>query len=250
MKETPLLNPFLPTKRVTSVLIDRRASSDIISGLESLDIKVYLTAETNIDDSVSTHPDMQFLYLGDGKAITWDLFYDYYNTILKNTGIEIIKTKQDFTHKYPGNTALNCVICGNSIIHNFKFTNKVVLNEYANLRKINVSQSYSKCSIAVVGDNSIITEDPVIYKIALQNRFEACHLGRGDITLKGYNYGFIGGASGLIDKNKMAFTGDMKLHKSFKIIEDFLNRHNIKMEFLSKERPADTGSIIPLTEEI
>ncbi len=250
MTAIPLQKPFIPSGKVKTVLIDRYTPRDIVESLNEMEIKICFTAETNTDDSVSTHPDMQFLYLGNGKAVTWDLFYEYYVKLLKETGIEIIKAKQSFTFKYPENTALNCVICGDYLIHNHKFTDITILDECKNLTKLNVSQSYSKCSTAITGTSSIITEDSVIYETAVQNRFEACHIGRGDILLKGYDYGFIGGASGLIDKNRIAFTGNMRYHKSFETIEYFCNKQKIEMIFLSKEKPIDIGSIIPLTEEI
>ena len=55
---------------------------------------------------------------------------------------------------------------GNNIIHNFKYTDKKIL-EYIDknhFRKYQVNQGYSKCNTSVINDKVCITSDYGIYK--------------------------------------------------------------------------------------
>ncbi len=61
--------------------------------------------------------------------------------------------------------------------------------------------------------------------------------------------GFIGGATGLIAKDKLLFTGDITLHKNYKEINDFLSLKAVDMVIIKDEHLIDLGTIIPVTQE-
>ena len=68
----------------------------------------------------------------------------------------------------------------------------------------------------------------------------------GGIDLKGLNYGFLGGASGLVSKKKIAFSGSLyTLEDNSKLI-DYINGKGFEIVHLSKGRLMDYGSILPL----
>ncbi len=113
---------------------------------------------------------------------------------------------------------------------------------------IPVKQGYTKCSICIADENSIITDDESIFKSA-QNYFDDILLiSKGSVRLKEMNYGFIGGCTGKIDKNKIAFNGRIESHDDHNLIIDFLDRHNITAVELLNDRLTDIGSIIPVCE--
>ena len=66
----------------------------------------------------------------------------------------------------------------------------------------------------------------------------------GYIDLPGLDYGFIGGASGLIGKNKLFFTGRLNAHPDYNRIVDFLQKNKSKPIFSNREQPIDLGSIL------
>ena len=121
--------------------------------------------------------------------------------------------------------------------------------EYINkkdLVKINIKQGYSKCSICIVDENSIITSDKGIYKSVKEYGIDCLLISSGNINLLELDSGFIGGCTGFISKNKIGFFGDIKKHPDYESIKKFIKSKNKEIVILSKENLLDLGSIIPL----
>lgn len=158
------------------------------------------------------------------------------------------KVIQLYLKKYPNNIQYNVAILGNYAIHNFKYTDNIIL-EYLdkfNIKKINVKQGYCKCSICIVDENSIITSDEGIHKEVIKYGIDSLLIEKGYIDLFDLDYGFIGGCSGLISKDTLSFFGDIKKHPDYNRILEFVNKKNKKIISLSNEKLLDLGSLIPL----
>ena len=110
--------------------------------------------------------------------------------------------------------------------------------------KLICKQGYTKCSICVVDENSIITADNKIAAIVSATGMDVLHVSEKITALDGFEHGFIGGASFKISRNKMAFTGVIAR------IERFLNERDIAPVYLTNAPMFDIGSAIPITEEI
>ena len=162
--------------------------------------------------------------------------------------VNVIKGDKYIEKKYPYNIHYNICIFGKYALHNFKYTESNILKyiEDNNLIKINLKQGYSKCSICIVDENSIITSDKGIYNTVKEYNIDCLLIDEGHIDLFDLNYGFIGGCSGLISKNKIAFLGDITKHPDYIKIKEFLTNKNKEIVCLSKENLLDLGSIIPL----
>ena len=65
------------------------------------------------------------------------------------------------------------------------------------------------------------------------------------IMLEPFEYGFIGGASGIVD-GKIAFCGNIRLHKDYHKIKSFCDIHNVEILNLSDSISVDVGTIIML----
>lgn len=113
-----------------------------------------------------------------------------------------------------------------------------------------MKQGYSKCSICVLSENAIITSDNVIHKRAVANGIDSLLISQGFIDLPGFDYGFIGGASFKISKNKIAFTGHLDKHPDKERIFSFLSLHNIKPVYITEKAVFDIGSGIQIVEKI
>ena len=120
--------------------------------------------------------------------------------------------------------------------------------EKNNIKKINVNQGYSKCSICIVDENSIITSDNGIYNECIKHNIDCLLIRQGYIDLFNMDYGFIGGCSGLLCNDELSFYGDIKKHPDYKKILHFVKSKNKKIISLSDENLLDLGSIIPLKE--
>lgn len=107
---------------------------------------------------------------------------------------------------------------------------------------------YSRCSVCVINENAIITDDISVFTAAQNFLSDVLFISKGSIRLDGYDYGFIGGCCGKIDKNKIAFNGRIDSHKDYKLIIDFITKHGVDCIELNNNVLTDIGGILPLIE--
>jgi hypothetical protein len=100
-----------------------------------------------------------------------------------------------------------------------------------------------------VDEKSIITADRGIYHSVTSAGMDALLINPGHIVLKGFDYGFIGGAAFKISKHKLAFTGLLELHPDKDKILKFLADRKIEPIYLTKQPIFDIGSAIPIIEK-
>ncbi|MGL5716675.1 MAG: DUF6873 family GME fold protein [Paraclostridium sp.] len=241
--------PFITDGELCLALVDKRITCDMELELKRRNIEIIKTIECKeCYEAIKYHPDICVCNLGNGNIVVAPNVYDYYNEILTKRGFNVIEGNKYIGRKYPDNIAYNICIFGNYALHNFKYTEGNILN-YINEKKIikiNLKQGYSKCSICIVDDNSIITSDEGIYNTVKAYNIDCLLIKEGNINLFNLDYGFIGGCTGLIDINKLAFLGDVTKHPDYIKIKKFLESKNKEVVCLSEEELLDLGSIIPL----
>lgn len=239
--------PNLPERKVRVAAISESAG-ECLEKLHALGIEtVNVSSHPALKYGIASHADIQLLHLGGSRIIS----ASEHLCGVENYGLEIIKEEHKLNAVYPGDVPLNSAIIGNKIICNKKTASRIVL-EYAEkngFTVIDVKQGYSRCSVAVLSENAIITDDSGIYKSAQFFFNDATLIEKNSIELQGYGYGFIGGCCGLIAKDTLAFSGSIMSHSSHNDIIDALNRSNIKAEELCSGRLKDIGGILPLIEE-
>lgn len=240
--------PNLPESRVSAVAISCKAGESIRK-LNDLGIDTLLISEYQLlPQPINSHADIQILHMGN-NVIFCQNEHLYSGDFNKN--FLLYKIKEMANNKYPHDVRLNCTIIGNIIICNEKTVSKDIL-EYAytnNYTIINVKQGYSRCSVCVINENAILTDDESIYTAAGNFLNDAELITKGSIGLKGYNYGFIGGCCGKIDKNVIAFNGRIESHNDYNKIFDIMQRNNIRCIELCDKPLTDIGGILPLTEK-
>lgn len=240
-----LNEPNLPTSAVTEVLVSDGDES-LIKSLANLGIiSRQIQKNGNLEPFCANHADILTYHLGNGDLIADNTAV---NT-LKNC--KIAETVNVFS-PYPNDCLLNAADIGDYLLCNRKITHSVILKsaERQNKRIINVNQGYSKCSVCIAGRNTFITDDESIYRECSKiNGISVLLVRKGSVALKGQNYGFIGGASGLINENTLFFNGDLCLHKDFIAIEQFLSYHNVKYIDIKNKPLTDIGSIIPIKQK-
>ncbi len=244
-------SPFLPLKRVKAVIVDKRATESIQNKIRAEGINIIETSYCkDLYKAISSHPDILVHPLGGNEIIVAPNIYDEMRIKLKSFKLKVIKGSTFLKSNYPDNIAYNVGRVGKYAIHNFKYTDKEILRKLdeKGIQRIHVEQGYCKCSISIINDNSIITSDKGIAKEGEKYNIEVLLIKPGYIKLPGVDYGFIGGASGLIDKNKILFCGDIRNHCDFKKIENFLETRNVLIDYIEDEELTDFGSIIPILE--
>ncbi len=241
--------PNLPENNVSAVAISCEAGESI-KKLNELGIKTLKISKNQLlPEPIKSHADIQLLHIGENVIFCHDehLFSE---TLTKNFKLKTINEK--LGNKYPNDVRLNCTIVGNKIICNEKTVSKDIL-DYAykyNYIVINVKQGYSKCSVCVINENAILTDDESIFTATGKFIKDVQLISKGSIVLKGYNYGFIGGCCGKIDKNTMVFNGRIESHNDHNKIIDIMQRNNIKCIELCNIPLTDIGGVLPLTEVV
>ena len=194
----------------------------------------------NLMKGLDTHTDILVHPIPSGELVVDRENFEYYKKIFPDK--KILPSHSKLSKKYPKDVPLNAFTFKNYFIHNLKFTDKVLLDYYKNsgYQMIDIKQGYAKCSCLVTND-FIITSDGGIYE-SLRDFIPIYKINHGEIRLQNFNYGFIGGASGVLGK-KIFFTGDFSHHSSYEEILKIIKKYDYEIEILSDETIEDFGSI-------
>ena len=228
------------------IIVDCRADDATIKSLEKTGHTVIPTIKLDcLYDSVASHADMQIHYLGDNRFVCAPEAYTHYKKLLPDD-YTLINGSAQLNSKYPSDIAYNTAALRDFVICKSRCTAIEILETYRSKgRKIlNVSQGYAKCSTCVVNGQAIVTADSGIANIVKENAVDTLRIREGHIELRGMNYGFIGGASGLIDRNVIAFNGELSSHPDGESIRNFCKDHGTQVIELKKGILTDIGSII------
>jgi hypothetical protein len=109
---------------------------------------------------------------------------------------------------------------------------------------IHTNQGYPTCSVLTFG-SSAITADAGLADLLEKNGIRVTLIKSGGISLPPYEYGFIGGASGVVG-NKVYFFGNLDLHPDAEIIRRAIEGEGYTAISLSDEELGDFGGIIAI----
>ena len=215
---------------------------------ESFDL-ILLENDPRLPIPVAAHPDMQFLCIDDTVILSKEL-YDTNPTLraVIDGRFKIRFARREYTDTYPGDILLNCLrlegylFCkGDAVDDEVK---RLCIEK--GLEIVDVKQGYAACSTLSVGD-AVITADTGIYESAMSKGFDALLISAGNILLKGYDHGFIGGASFYNKEKKCVyFFGNVTNHPDYYIISDFLSVRGIRSVFYEKPELEDFGGAVLL----
>lgn len=239
--------PNLPQSRVGAVAISSCAV-DSVRALNEMGIETYLIKpDSRLPEPINSHADIQLLHIGNNRLFVQN---EHLCTGESESDFEKILISEIPGSKYPDDVRLNCTLIGDKIICNRKTVSAEIMKyaELNGLTVINTNQGYSRCSVCVVNENAIITDDKSIFTATQNFLNDVLFISKGSIRLDGYDCGFIGGCCGKIDKDKLAFNGMIESHKDYKEIIDFLNRNGVSCIELNNKPLTDIGGILPLTE--
>ncbi|MBQ9757824.1 MAG: hypothetical protein IJW15_05385 [Clostridia bacterium] len=229
-----------------AVIIDKNASEDMLKTLENLGIKYYFSTSIDVLYSpVNTHPDMQIHFVSKQTAVVEPSTFEHYQKILPSY-IKLIKGERILGGTYPLDIAYNVASLGKRIIGNLSYTDNILKKLYENLgyEFFDVKQGYTKCNLCILDKNSAITEDEGLYKSLTKIGIDVLKVPPGEVSLSGFAYGFIGGASGFITPKTLAFCGSVDSLSYSHAIKKFLKSKNIEFVSLSNDALCDLGSIV------
>ena len=208
-----LINPEINSRIIGGL------DSEISGKLEFLDIR----DNTAQPFSLLSHPDIAGTSCGRvffhhpfldkeiiGKLVSWGI-----RPVCGNSVLEGI---------YPRDAAYNCLMMpGRFLLHRLDITDKSIMSfaqqEHMDMRQ--VRQGYTRCSVVPVSSHAFITEDCGIARCLENNGDRVCLVTKGHVHLKGYPYGFIGGASAVY-QDKVFFFGSLEHHPDSQAISAFI----------------------------
>lgn len=222
---------------MNQVIIDYRADKETVQSLKGLGFKIIPSVRIGaLYSEVDGHPDMQ-LHFVNGKCICAPEVYKYYSDKLN---VELIKGSLEIGSSYPYDICYNvCAVDGFAVCRR-EYTAPEILSEYK--RILNTKQGYAKCSVCVVGNSAAITSDAGIYKLLSGSGIDVLKIRQGSVEL--YNMGgFIGGASGMLSDDCLAFNGELRTHPDCENIKSFCRDHGVYVTELRKGALKDIGTI-------
>ena len=204
-------------------------------------------------EEISSHVDIYISKIKDTLIIEKAMYDNIKEKVLDND-ICIVRGNETVKNPYPNDILYNVCVIGNNAIHNFKYTDKKLLEiiDKKGLNKININQGYSNCSIAVIDDNSAIVSDKKIANMLQEYGIDTLYIDEKlDIKLldKKGNYskmsGFIGGAIERMENNVIVFGDLNKIDKENKI-RNFITSRNLNVIDFKGFDVIDYGGIIKI----
>lgn len=240
--------PNLPENAV-GVVLSCQAAKKLALAFSARNIRLYPSCVLPQPLSALTaHPDTQITHLKDNLWVASKSAYSHYEKLFRGSGIKLVQGRQTGVGNYPKDAAYNVAWVGRFAFHHFCLTDQKLLS-LMEAERVEVRQGYGKCSVCIVDENSIITEDRSIARAAQNRGLAVLEISKGSVALEGMEYGFLGGASGKLAKNLLAFAGNIKTHTDYDAIYRFCKVRNVELLSLCDERLMDIGSILPIFEE-
>lgn len=204
---------------------------------------VWLPDNPDVDKRLAGHADLS-VFSADEIVIATKHAASHIVNKLTNADVFITTTATQGV-AYPNDASLCACYTGKYLIYNPKTIDPVITDLCPGI-PIWVNQGYTKCSVCVISGDAIITSDSIVSRRAVKAGMDVLKIEQGHITLDGFPYGFIGGASFLLDKQRVAFTGSLDKHPDKIRILRFLEKHEKLPVFLTNNPIFDIGGGIPL----
>jgi len=224
-------------------IIDPRLPAECVISLKKSGFQTITAPFCNLVDApISGHPDIQMFIHENNLFVHPDIAPTFLKKVERY--LNIIQCPTRLTNIYPGDIPYNIACTGKFALHKRNSTDPVILKYFTDneIDIFETKQGYSKCSTLIVDDASIITSDKSIDAAARFAGIDSLLISQGYIDLPGYNYGFIGGASGRY-LNTIYLTGSLGSHPDREHIEIFIESKKMHLNILTKQKTYDSGSI-------
>ena len=191
-----------------------------------------------LQDGVASHADM-LMFLYDGVLYTHEEDDKKNRWVFDSAEIKVKTTDESVSKEYPRDILFNAVLTDKKILFSRKDSTSLYITALA-ARSVNVKQGYTACSTCRVDGNNFITTDAGLYKAYSENGINCLLVDKGDILLPGYDCGFIGGCSVVLE-DSVCFFGNIEEHRDFDLIKKFIENNGKKIIKLSDEKLTDIG---------
>ena len=214
---------------------------------------ILLPADERLAVQVASHADMLIFNIDKNIFCNQDYYLknkEIFN-IIQEYGYSIIPSNFTVSADYPNDVSLNQGKIGKNIFGHKGACAKSIL-QYAESQGYvyhSIKQGYAKCSTLILNEKALISADSGIISLASTLNIKNLQIKNeiNEINLYGYDYGFIGGASTVYEKN-VFFFGDISMHTQGNEISKFCNDNGFIPISFGKEKLCDIGGAIILPQ--
>lgn len=228
------------------ILVDAKMSDKVRNSLSSYGEVISLPKWKGLSEPVSSHPDMLFYPLPDGKILVGRDYYNENRGFFEALNADFVLDEKTPSGEYPFDVRFDCLGVNGVLYGKDGFVSEGIAEQYQSF--VSVNQGYTRCSVAMLSDSCAVTSDQGIASALRKNGIDVLTVRPGNIELKGYDSGFIGGAGALLSDGVYGFFGDLLSHPDGDMIAEFAARHKIKAVSLSDEPLSDNGGLLILRE--
>lgn len=199
-------------KIMKTIFISNRIPNTLCSIFKDMGLSlILLPPEPSLPKPVSSHADMLIF----GNIVQKD-YYERNKNLFE--GFDMVLAEEVFGDKYPEDVLLNAFAVGDTLFGRTETLSCEIRKLYP--KAVNLRQGYAKCSTLLFGDNAV-TADNGIAQTLSEHGINVLRISPGHISLPGYDYGFIGGASFVYEDN-VIFFGNITAHPDYMRIKAFI----------------------------
>ena len=218
------------------------AAENKLLSLPEVESVVRLPSDCQIAEPICDHPD-SLICIYEGKLYT----HKEYATVAKvelleiceKAGIELCTAECERGPKYPLDCGFNALAIPE--YHQLIGRKKSLAEPLKSLCTADTAQGYAGCT-ALYAYGTVITADPSMKKAAEGIGIPVFTVSGKDISLPGYNEGFIGGAGGYFDKTVCLF-GSPQFSESAREVLAFCKENDLRFVSLEDGCLTDRGGV-------
>ena len=246
--------PHLPKGEVRHIIIGEKYRNLLENSLFQNNLEpIWMPDNPYVDERLSGHADLSVNKFDENRVILSEYLQDTeLFDKLSALGYSINLSKNAEKPEYPYDAGLNMCQIADKLIYNKRTICEDLNNQLEGIisNRIDCRQGYTKCSVCIVNESSIITADRVIADKAKDFGMDVLLTDNSIVELKGFEHGFIGGAAFKLSEFKIAFTGLIESPSEKNAIENFLLKRGIEAVYLTENKLFDIGSAVLITESI
>ncbi len=169
----------------------------------------------------------------------------------RGAGLEIISVRQGYTKCSCVTAGGNALITADEgIIRAITGYNEILREEIRERQAFKAAgdqqSSGERSGICDSSNSRVLTQSDLAQEdVREDGLIDLLAVQKGGVALEGFEYGFLGGASGCIG-DAVYFNGDLSAHPDFEAIRAFLGRRGYRTIYFEDEPLTDIGSVIYL----
>ena len=197
---------------------------------------------------LNSHPDILMFKCGDTVVTSADYIEESCGFFEELSSLSALKFRADacvLGAKYPQDCIYNALVIGEKAFLKTDTASPGVLKALTDAGKkiVQVNQGYPACTVLPLGDSAAITADEGMARVLTSEGIKVTLIENGDIALPPYEYGFIGGAAGVLG-DTVYFLGNPKTHKCAEKILRAIDEAGLRAVSLFDGVLLDLGRII------